>query len=294
MGWRARGLASEPSGRPIAPTLCGMISDQFIIAFSVGNTRTQVGLLRGGALEKSERFANSDLALVIQAVAAWWKDIPAAAGSVLVASVNDEVAAKLISALEDQLSVDIYRVGEDVPIPVGQQLDPETLTGVDRLLNAAAAFDRLKQACVVVDAGTAVTVDFVDGQGTFHGGAIAPGASMQLHALHEHTAALPDLSFRAPDKEPFGRNTAQAMYQGVFHGIRGMVQRLVEQYAEHYGAYPMVIATGGDAAVLFENDPLVDRIVPDLTLMGIAAAAKYAMAGGASDSDRPLPDQQDN
>ena len=251
-------------------------------------------MLRGGELEKSERFANSDLSLVIQTVGAWWKDIPAAAGSVLLASVNDEVASKLISALEDQLSVDIYRVGEEVPIPVGQQLDPETLTGVDRLLNAAAAFERLKQACVVVDAGTAVTVDFVDGQGTFHGGAIAPGASMQLHALHEHTAALPDLAFRAPDKEPFGRNTAQAMYQGVYHGIRGMVQRLVEQYAEHYGAYPMVIATGGDAAVLFENDPLIDRIVPDLTLMGIAAAAKYAMAGGTGDSDQPRPDQQDN
>src|SRR6185503_8542491 len=157
----------------------------------------------------------------------------------------DAVAAKLTSALEDQLSVDIYRVGDDIPIPVGQQLDPETITGVDRLLNAAAAFDRLKQACVVVDAGTAITIDFVDGEGTFHGGAIAPGANMQLHALHEHTAQLPDLKFKAPDPEAFGRNTSQAMYQGVFHGIRGMVQRLVEQYAESYGAFPLVIATGG-------------------------------------------------
>ena len=107
-----------------------------------------------------------------------------------------------------------------------------------------------------------------------------PGATMQLHAMHEHTAALPDLPFRAPDNEAFGRNTAQAMLQGVFHGIRGMVQRLVEQYSEAYGAFPLVIATGGDAPVLFEKEQLVDRIVPELTLIGIAAAAKHALAEG--------------
>jgi hypothetical protein len=59
-----------------------------------------------------------------------------------------------------------------------------------------------------------------------------------------------------------------------------MVQRLVEQYAEAYGAFPMVIATGGDAPVLFEKDELIDRIVPDLTLFGIAAAARHALSEG--------------
>jgi type III pantothenate kinase len=267
---------------------------QKLIAVNVGNTRTQIGFFDGSDLLQSDRLANSDLPAVVEHITKWWKgssepspsSSPASQGTsaenhppVLVASVNDAVADRLISALEDQLGSEVYRIGEDVPVPIGQQLDPETLTGVDRLLNAAAAFDRVKQACVIVDAGTAVTVDFVDGEGTFHGGAIAPGATMQLHAMHEHTAALPDLAFRAPDaNEAFGRNTAQAMYQGVFHGIRGMVQRLVEQYAQHYGAFPLVIATGGDAAVLFEHDELIDRIVPELTLMGIAAAARHALA----------------
>ncbi|MCI0362265.1 MAG: type III pantothenate kinase [Phycisphaerales bacterium] len=256
-----------------------MTRGQNIIAISVGNTRTQIGQVEQGELQHSERLSNDDLAAVVQAVTRRWKDIADLPGAaVLLASVNDPFAERVVSAIEGQLSVDVYRVGEDVPIPIGQQLDPETITGADRLLNAAAAFDRVKQACVVVDAGTAVTVDFVDGQGTFHGGAIAPGAAMQLHSLHEHTAALPDLVFRAPEPEPFGRNTSQAMYQGVFHGIRGMVQRLVEQYAEHYGAFPLVIATGGDAPVLFDKEELVDRIVPDLTLLGIASAAKHALS----------------
>jgi type III pantothenate kinase len=259
----------------------GMSSSQNLIAINVGNTRTQIGEFRDGQLQRSERFPNTDFSAITQAVASWWGEWgqrdDSQVGAILLASVNDPVAQKLIAALEGQLSVDVYRVGDDVPVPIGQQLDPETLTGVDRLLNAAAAYDRVKQACVIVDAGTAVTVDFVDGAGTFQGGAIAPGAAMQLRALHENTAALPELAFRAPENEAFGRNTAQAMLQGVYHGIRGMVQRLVEQYAERYGAFPMVIATGGDAAVLFENEQLIDRIVPDLTLLGIAAAAKYAM-----------------
>ena len=68
------------------------------------------------------------------------------------------------------------------------------------------------------------------------------------------------------------------MLKGVFHGIRGAVQRIVEQYAEHYGAFPQVIATGGDAETLFKGDDLIDSIVPDLTLLGIATTARHALA----------------
>jgi type III pantothenate kinase len=255
-----------------------MSKGQSLIAISVGNTRTQLGQFEGVELQQIQRIPNTDLAKIIEQVAQWWKPM-AEDGAVLLASVNDPVGDKLASTIEDQLSTDVFRIGADIPIPIGTQLDPETLTGADRLLNAAAAFDRVKQACVIVDAGTAVTVDFVDGEGTFHGGAIAPGSTMQMQAMHEHTSALPELAFKAPDPgEAFGRNTAQAMYRGVFHGIRGMVQRLVEQYAEHYGAFPLVIATGGDAAMLFDKEELIDRIVPDLTLIGIAVAARHALA----------------
>jgi type III pantothenate kinase len=269
-----------------------MSTGQTLIAISVGNTRSQFGQFIDGELKHSERFLNAELPRLVQGITARWNTIADMPGStILLASVNDPVADRLASTLADQLSIQVYRVGDDVPVPIGQQLDPETLTGVDRLLNAAAAFDRLKQACVIIDAGTAVTVDFVDGEGTFHGGAIAPGATMQLHSLHEHTSALPDLPFRAPEREAFGRNTAQAMYQGVFYGIRGMVQRLVEQYAAHYGAFPQVIATGGDAQTLFENEELIDRIVPDLTLLGIAVAAKHALSE-REDAERKDQDSQ--
>jgi type III pantothenate kinase len=148
-------------------------------------------------------------------------------------------------------------------------------------LNAAAAYDVLHQACVVVDAGTAMTVDFVDGEGTYHGGAIAPGAKMMLDALHGHTDQLPQVGWEKP-LEPIGHNTAEAMRSGVFHGMRGMVRELVEQYAQISGAYPIVVVTGGDAQLLFDDYDLVDRIVPELVLRGIESTVRVAMQSDSS------------
>jgi type III pantothenate kinase len=254
-------------------------NDLSLIAVNVGNTRTSIGQFVEGELARTESRPNDDLAAVVEVVAACWADIaetPRAA--IAVASVNDTVADRLVSAVQDQLGIDVYRVGVDLPVPIGTQLDRETITGVDRLLNAAAAYATVRQACVVVDAGTAVTVDFVDGAGTFQGGAIAPGAQLQLDALHEHTDALPEIRFQRPHDRTFGRSTTEAMLHGVMHGIRGMVWKLIERYAERYGAFPMVIATGGDSDTIFADDELVDRIVPDLTLHGIASAARAALA----------------
>lgn len=270
-----------------------MSSNFNLIAISVGNTRTQIGRFEDGRFAESQRFGDEELAEITRCVTGWWPmigDKPPAA--IALASVNDPLANRIAADLEGQLALDIYRVGFDLPVPIGRQLDPGTITGVDRLLNAAAAYDIVQQACIVVDAGSAVTVDFVDGEGTFHGGAIAPGGEMQLRALHDHTAALPLIEFREPNRaEAIGRSTAQAMLSGVFHGIRGMVWKLAERYAAEYGAYPIIVATGGDAEVLFAEDELIDRCVPNLTLMGIAAAVRHALA--SEDTDRSEPRRGD-
>jgi type III pantothenate kinase len=261
-----------------------MTTGPSLIAINVGNTRTQIGQFIDGRLEQSDRISDGDLNGIVDRARALWTTIadkPQAA--IAVASVNDPAADQIISGLKQALAVEIYRVGADLPIPVGRRLDPDANTGVDRLLNAAAAFDIVQQACIIVDAGSAVTVDFVDGEGTFHGGAIAPGAAMQLRSLHEHTAALPEVEFRAPGDDAIGHSTIHAMLSGVYHGIRGLVWRLVERYSEQYGAYPLVIITGGDIDILFGDDELVDRRVPNLTLMGIAAAARHALAEEETD-----------
>ncbi|MCC6429136.1 MAG: type III pantothenate kinase [Phycisphaerales bacterium] len=244
-----------------------------LVAVSVGNTRTRFGVFESGELQQSRAFPNTNLEESISGIREM-----AATGNrlVMIASVNDPVAEQITRALRDQVPSDrLFRFGADLPIPMQTALDDDSTVGQDRLLAALGAYSRAKQACVVIDAGTAITVDFVDGTGVFQGGGIAPGLNLMLRALHEHTAALPQLHYKAPDasRGGIGKDTAHAMTLGVRAALVGMTRLLVDTYAETYGAYPQVVATGGDAAVL-EDDPLVEHIVPDLVLLGIAEACR--------------------
>jgi len=255
-----------------------------VLAIQVGNTRIKMAVFRSEDPEEVVFIAKDDLAGAIEAAGRLYESIGAEAdASVVIASVNKPVSDALVGALRDQLSCDIYAVPEDMPAPIGTCLDAGARPGVDRLLNAAAAYAKLRQACIVIDAGTCITVDFIDGEGVFHGGAIAPGVRMQLKAMHEHTAALPAIDFASPEGLAWGSNTREAMLRGVYHGARGLVWRLIEKYAEQYGGFPLVIATGGDAAALFSDDELVNQIVPDLVLRGVALAAKAALEPGDGD-----------
>ena len=245
-----------------------------LLAVSVGNTRTRVGAFVDDQLSETATLSNDPGGATRDAIEKAWQPLQERDDAVVVmGSVNPAAAERIEAELASVTGRDVLRAERDVPIPVGRQLDREAKVGEDRLLNAAAAFDVLQQACVVVDAGTALTVDFVDGAGTFHGGAISPGGQLMLDSLHQRTALLPELTLAKPD-EALGHNTAQAMHVGVYHGLRGTVRELVELFAERAGTFPMVIATGGDAPLLFADYPLIDRVVPDLTLMGLAVALR--------------------
>ncbi|MAE64951.1 MAG: pantothenate kinase [Phycisphaeraceae bacterium] len=243
-----------------------------MLAISIGNTRCRIGAVVNGKLVESAAALHQNFSAITKLLEDGFyfirnEERPLA----LLSSACPPVAERVVDAIDQSLGLPVLRIEQEVPIPIGRQLDPEAIVGEDRLLNAAAAYDVMKQACVVVDAGTAITVDFVDGAGTFHGGAIAPGAALMLDALARGTASLPEVELAAP-QEVIGHNTVEAIRCGVFHGLRGMVRELTERYAEVAGNYPIVIATGGDAALLFEGYELVDRIVDDLVLRGMLVA----------------------
>jgi type III pantothenate kinase len=246
---------------------------QSLIAVAIGNTRTSFASFQGSTLTSDvTTLPNTDpvhLARAIDDLAQRTSD-----AALVIATVNPPLAEALEASLLPSHTDRLYRLGRDLVIPIANALTDDSTVGQDRLLCALGAFTRAQQACVVIDAGTAVTVDFVDGEGTFQGGVIAPGLTMMLASLHEKTASLPKLTFFLPDPVlgPFGKDTKHAMQLGALNAIRGLVRTMIEQYAEAFGAYPQIIATGGDAAVLFAGDELVENVVPELQLIGIAAA----------------------
>ena len=269
------------------------------MAVAVGNTRTRLGLFHGNDLSDPESLPNTDVPAIAAAIGKLAEGEHGVA--IVIADVNPKVADALQKVLADAGEENVFRIGSDIAIPMEHSLEDASTVGQDRLLCAFGAHARAGQACVVVDAGTAVTVDFVDGDGVFHGGVIAPGLNMMLAALHEKTAKLPLLTYGTPERgetlvigeaqriqgdvvddgpttplvpNPFGKDTKNAMLLGVTNSVRGLVQHTVEKYAEFFGAYPQVVATGGDAAALFgeeaaEGGGVVESIVPDLQLIGI-------------------------
>jgi len=251
-------------------------------AISIGNSTIRFGRLGEGELEDVGSCPAGDPAAVVAAIEPWFAEIERGERAVVVASVNRPAFEALRPMLAERIGGDLVEMEKDLAAPIGRGLDPESLVGVDRLLAAAGAWDEIKQACIVIDAGTAVTVDFVDGEGVFQGGAIMPGLRAMLRTLADSTDLLPDLEFAAIEGDPWGRNTVDAMRRGVHGAVTGGVWKLVERYALAYGGFPLVVATGGDAPTLFQDDELVSRVVPDLVLKGMALAWKTATEDAGS------------
>ena len=248
-----------------------------LLALDLGNSRLKIGVFEAGSLTHSRRVGIEDRSAWQEALAEAWKRIEGRenaeiAGCFSNPALVDAVGAAANAATRQRLQW--IGIGRDIGLPIAIHTEQPEQTGVDRILNIAAAYEQFGKACCVVDAGSAVTVDFCDDTGAFLGGVIAPGAAVQFRALHQAAPHLPEGKLR-PTGAPFGTNTADAINAGIFHGIRGLVRAVVEQHALTLDVWPEVIATGGDAQALFGDDPegdLIHAISPDLILYGIAHA----------------------
>ncbi len=242
------------------------------MVLSLGNTRLAIGVFAEGSLDYVTRVANDAQAdWEAKLAEAWGKIKGRPNAAVAAASVNPPLVDAVERAARAATGRDVNWVGRDLELPINVLTDEPAETGVDRVLNVAAAYEQIGKPCVVVDAGTAITIDVCNEKGEFLGGAIAPGVAMMLDTLHEKTAKLPRVEFEPP-LGPIGKNTREAIAHGIYHGVRGMVKEIVENYATELGVWPDIIATGGDAPALFDGWELVHAVSPDLTLYGIALA----------------------
>jgi type III pantothenate kinase len=168
-------------------------------------------------------------------------------------------------------------------LKVQVRLDQPEQVGLDRLLNVIAAKDRVKRPLpmLIVDAGSAVTVDQVDVTGSFVGGVIFPGCRLMTKALHDYTDALPEVNIDRVNPPMPGNSTAGAIQAGVFWAVAGGIKAVVRQLSararsasRHGQDDPVVFLTGGDAELL---EAVMDSWVivwPEMTLEGIRIGAE--------------------
>lgn len=156
------------------------------------------------------------------------------------------------------------KLGRDLSVPVRVHSGRRWEVGADRLCNALAAYAWAHGPCVVVDVGTAVTVEAVSSRGDLIGGLIAPGMRLMAESLHRGTELLPPV--RANGRALFGRDTAENIRAGIDAAIEGLVESGIRRARRRVGARAPVVGTGGDAG---RFSACFDRVDPLLTLRGV-------------------------
>jgi type III pantothenate kinase len=252
-----------------------------LLAIDAGNSRLKFGLF----VPSRSAFYRRTGTTVSRVVDVSWQ----AEGAVIAGS-NPQAVERVLSSWHDTGMAEPLVVRERAEIPVSVDVDFPEKVGLDRLLNAVAA-NALRPASrpvIVVDSGTATTVNWISSAGTFCGGAILPGLEMSAKALNHYTAVLPllpvqDLGGELPISP--GRNTREALRNGLFWGQVGAIRELVRQLCRQPGIRepdfngdqdsadsPWMILTGGGGPVLSSQFPGL-LLLPSLGMHGLVLTA---------------------
>ena len=246
-----------------------------LLVIDIGNTRTGLAIWDGDGLHDAHRVSTHEPGAWSTAFERTWSAMKGDRRAVVIGSVHSDGAIRMQAMVEQTVDVNVLRVRDDLPLPMVLEIDNADEVGVDRVCAAAAAYERLKSACAVASFGTAITIDCVSSEGHFLGGTILPGLQCSCDALHDDTANLPRVQACQP-QHVIGRNTHDAIVNGVVLGAAGALREIVERFADELREWPQLIITGGNAPLIAELADFVDAVVPDLCLMGIALAYRKA------------------
>ena len=252
-----------------------------IIAVDIGNTNIHIGLFLDGKEEFIKLIPGGSRAKLTNCLTSAWDKIPVIESSkenkrdgvIVISSVKPAWTKVIKEIVQASLEEDILIIGQDIPLPMTLWVDEPGMVGTDRVVSAAAAYDVVGDAVVVADFGTAVTIDLVDQNGIFLGGAICPGFEISAKALRDYTAQLPNIKITKP-KAPYGKNTVDAINCGLYYSIVGALQEIIRRYAEKFGKWPQTIITGSGAKVIAGDCEFIDNYVPNLVVKGIVLAYK--------------------
>ena len=193
---------------------------------------------------------------------------------IIIASVVPEITPQLVMMARTGFGLDAMMIGDDdVDLGIVVDISNPSQAGADRLVNAVAAKHYHQVPAIILDFGTATTLDLVRADGAYAGGIIAPGVHVSVDALYKAAARLPHLDVKPWDQTlpVLGRDTISAMESGIFWGYVGMIEGLIARLRTEQGADLQAIATGGLASLFAPHLPMIASVDPNLTLRGLVA-----------------------
>ena len=245
-----------------------------LLAIDVGNTNTVIGVYSGDDLAAHWRIQTVE-GRTADEYAAFLRQLAAAdrlpcdqIDHAIIASVVPPVVFEMKGLCERHLAVPTLVVGPGIKTGMPILYENPREVGADRIVNAVAAYARVRAGCIVVDFGTATTWDVVTPRGEYLGGVIAPGVHISSEALYSHAAKLPRVEITRPAKV-VGRNTVASMQAGLFHGYLGMVDSVVEKIRAEVGYEARCLATGGLAPLFAGQSRTIEEADEMLTLRGL-------------------------
>ena len=244
-----------------------------LLAIDVGNTQTHLGAFDGERLVEHWRFqtragaTGDELAERIAGMLALSEIGLGDLDAVCVSSVVPPLSAQYEQLTGRYTSATCLAVGPGVKTGMPIRIDNPLEVGADRLVNAVAAYERFKGACIVVDFGTGINFDAVSAAGEYLGGAIAPGLDISLTALVERAARIPQIELDEPETA-IGRSSRAAIQSGVVFGFAGLIDGIVRRIEDELGEVGL-LATGGRAAAIVPFTETIDEVDEMLTLKGL-------------------------
>lgn len=249
-----------------------------LLAIDVGNTNIVLGVFDGHALIRSWRLQTvrertpDELGLLVDALFAHDKIDRAKVQGIVLGSVVPPLTTTTRAMVERYFGVKALTIEPETDTGMPILYDNPSEVGADRIVNGVAAYARFGRntgrPLVVLDFGTATTLDAITANGEYLGGAICPGVQISADALFQRAARLPRIDVRKPDSV-IGRTTVGAMESGLFYGYVGMVEGLVRRVSDELGGNALCVATGGLAEVIAPETRLIHHVDPDLTLHGL-------------------------
>lgn len=255
-----------------------------LLAIDIGNTNIVLGVWDQSVWRATWRLrtvtdiTSDELGITLKGLLRE-HDLKRAVTRVILSSVVPQLTQTFLTASERYLKVFPLLVDTHLDLGIRNATDVPTQVGTDRLLNATAAFHRFKQACLVVDMGTATKLDVVTSQGEMLGGVISPGLGITADALFRRAAKLSQVDFQAPPAV-IGRNTAHAIQSGLVFGYLGLVEGLIPRLVaelkniDQAAQNPKIIGTGGWINVIAPHTNIIEEYDPWLTLNGLRIVAE--------------------
>jgi type III pantothenate kinase len=243
-----------------------------LLAVAVENTRTLVGLIFEGTVKRhwwvgtDPRRTADEWAVLLEGLLAGESPVSGIAVCSAVPHVLHELRDVVARYYREVPSV-VVEPGVKTGLPV--LVDNPREVGTDRIANALAAVNRYGAPCIVADFGTATTVDVVNANGAFIGGAIAPGIETAVDALGASAAQLRRIELVRP-RSVVAKNTVEALQSGAIFGFAALVDGLITRIIAEQGFDQVtVVATGALASLVVDESSQIQHHEPFLTLQGL-------------------------